>query len=241
MKQRTRRSAKIELIELLRPDHSWPSPYSLEMAFQVLRCLIASATGDEFIEQHEWHTTCAVGLMGGAGAKNGACRPVTSLADLKDRFVQALLTRTDYRPEVARWREKTGIHVGAVLDMKFRHYKPFYPPNHLPWASEAQITAAIEGLLQKSIGKKLAVQLNPYHAEARVIHGVGIVVGARSFRFILQYGFHDPRVEPIDSSWDVTLAETLRDEPFLDTLARAIAQYAQLTGANEAGCDRAAA
>lgn len=235
MKPRTRRSAKIKLIELLRPDPGWPSPYSLEMAFQALRCLIASATGQEFIEQHEWHTSCAVGLMGGAGARNGACRAVTSWADLKDRFVQALLARTDFRPEVARWREAKGIHVGAVLDMKFRHYKPFYPPAHLPWVSEAQIRTALDTLLQESTGKTLAVQLNQVHAEARIVHSVGIVVGVQSFRFVLKYGFHDPRVEPMDSSWCVTLAETVRDEPFLDTLAYAVGKYAQLTGADNAG------
>lgn len=227
MKPRTKRSARVALIELLRPDGYWPEPYSLEMAFQALRCLIASAAGDEFKEQHEWHTSCAVGLMGGVGAMNGQCRPITCLADLKDRFKQALLARTYWRPEVARWRTAKGIHVDTVLNLRFRHYKPFYPPKHLPWNSEAQIRSALDALLQASIGKRLCVSLNSVHKRARVVHAVGIYVSSRRFRFELRYGFRDPR----GSYWAETLAMTQHDEPFLDTLARAVSRYEELTGA----------
>lgn len=229
MKPRTRRSADIALIEFLRPDIWWPQPYSIEMAFQALRWLIASAVGDRYIVQHQWHRSCAVGLLGGEGAENGGCRPIRSLADLQSRFQAALLARTEMRPEIVRWREDKGIRVDAVINMAFRHYKPLNPPAHLPWRSEADVQEALTRLLQKSGGAILTTQLNPVHAGAKVVHRVEIIVGATGFRFLLRYGFHDPAVEPMDSEWTHHLATTEGDEPFLDTLARAVANFAQLT------------
>ncbi len=152
MKPRTRRFADVALIELLRPDPYWPDPYSTEMAFQALRWLIASASSEQFVEEHRWHTSCAIGLMGGAGARNGACRAIRSRTDLRERFIQALLARPAWRPEVARWRAAKGIHIDAVVRMKFRHYKPYYPPAHLPWRSEADIKESLDSLLEKSTG-----------------------------------------------------------------------------------------
>lgn len=241
MKPRTRRFADVALIELLRPDPYWPDPYSTEMAFQALRGLIASASADEFVEHHQWHTSCAVGLMGGAGAKNGACRAIASRADLRERFIEALLARPRWRPEVARWRTAKGIHVDAVLRMRFRHYKPYHPPAHLPWRSEADITAALDALLEKSVGSRLAVALNSVHDAARVVHSIGIVVGATGFKFVLRYGFVDPREDRFDSEWAETLAQTVRDEPFLDTMARAVARFAELTTSRQTDQTRAAA
>lgn len=241
MKPRTRRFADVALIELVRPDPYWPDPYSTEMAFQALRWLIASASGDAFVEEHRWHTSCAVGLMGGAGAQNGACRAIRSRADLRERFIQALLARPAWHPEVARWRAAKGIHIDAVVRMKFRHYKPYYPPAHLPWRSEADITESLDSLLEKSIGTRLAVALNPVHDDARIIHDIGIIVGARYFDFLLHYGFVDPRVDPCDSEWTESLARTIGDEPFLDTLARAVARFGELTTPRETPEAQAAA
>lgn len=229
MKPRTRRSANIALIEFLRPDGYWPSPYSLEMAFQALRWLIASARGEQYVTRHQWHRTCAVGLMGGRGAVNGAGTPVKSLADLQRRFQLALLAGANGRPEVARWREDKGIHVDAVVTMAFRHYKPFSPPLHLPFRSEAAVHDAVNQLLEKSAGKILTTQLNSVHAGAKVIHNVDVSIGHDGFDFTLRYGFVDPAVSKNDSEWAYSLASTEADEPFLDTLARAIAKLDQLT------------
>lgn len=229
MKPRARRSANLALIEFLRPDGYWPSPYSLEQAFQALRWLIASAAGEQYVTRHQWHRSCAVGLMGGAGAMNGASRPIKTLADLQSRFQMALLAGTTHRPEVARWREDKGIHVGAVIKMVFRHYKPFSPPDHLPWRCEAAVHDAVTQLLEKSSGKILTTQLNSVHAGAKVTHGVDVTVGANGFCFTLRYGFVDPAVDIHDSEWAHPLAVTDADEPFLDTLARAVAKLAQLT------------
>lgn len=51
---------------------------------------------------------------------------------------------------------------------------------------------------------------------------MSIRVGPESFNFELAYGFKDPRIDNFDSRWYETLASTEGDEPFLDTLARAI-------------------
>lgn len=226
---RTRRSATVHLIEFLRPDSYWPYPYSLEMGFQALRWLIASAADPRFVEQHQWHTSCAVGLMGGASAQNGACRPITSVDDLKQRFTYALLGSDRHRPEVTRWREHWGIHPTAQIEMRFRHYKPHHPPAHLPWRSEAQIRDALTALFEHSVGQKLNVQLNSVHRRARIVQRVGIYVGPKLFWFVLNYGFTDARKNPCDSTWSQELAVSKSDEPFLDTLARAIEQLSSWT------------
>lgn len=226
---RTRRTAAIQLIEFLRPDPFWPWPYSLEMGFQALRWLIASAADPGFVEHHQWHTSCAVGLMGGEGAQNGACRPITSIDDLKQRFVYALLGSDRHRPEVTRWREQCGIHPGAQIPMQFRHYKPHYPASHLPWRSEAQIREALTALLENSVGQRLNVQLNSVHRRARVVQRVGIYIGPKRFRFVLNYGFNDARKDPCASTWSQELATSKGDEPFLDVLARAIEQFTSWT------------
>lgn len=230
-KARTRRSAKIALIEFLRPDHYWPNPYTIEIAFQALRWLIASAAGSEYQTQHQWHRTCAVGLMGGEGAVNGGCKPIKSLSDLRSRFHNAVLAKGDCRPEIQRWRDDKGIHVGAVIDMAFHHYKPFSPPGHLPFRCEADVIKALEQMLERSAGRILTTQLNSVHAGAKVIHSVDVSVGASGFRFCLHYGFVDPTVDKHDSEWSHQLAKTEGNEPFLDTLDRAIAALAQLTAA----------
>ena len=83
--------------------------------------------------------------------------------------------------------------------------------------------------------------LNSVHDEARVVHSIGIVVGAKRFSFVLRYGFVDPREDRFDSEWSETLAETIRDEPFLDTMARAVARFAELTTPRETDQPRVAA
>lgn len=227
MKPRTRRSADIALIELLRPDHAWPWPYSIEMAFQALRYLIASASGGEYVTQHQWYRSCAVGLMGGAGAENGGCRPVMSLADLRSRFHSALLAR-DF-DEVARWRADKGIHVDAVINMAFRHYKPLSPPSHLPWRSENDIRKTVVRLLEESGGQRLTHQLNSIHKAAKVIHRVDVIVDPAAFHIVLRYGFKKPSPGVGDSEWAHSLAVTEGDEPFLDTLARAVTEFERVT------------
>ena len=230
-KPRTRRKAVIHLIEFLRPDGYWPTPYTVEMAFQVLRWLITSASGGGYVTRHQWHDTCAVGLMGGVGAVNGGCRPIRSLENLSKRFHWAILGSDRYHPEVARWRADKGIHANAVLEMGIRHYSPLRaPPAHLPWRCQRDVENAITWLLEETVGQKLVVQLNPAHKGARVVHYVGILVGPNGFEFRLHYGFKSPKVDQFDSDWSYTMAESEGDEPFLDTLARAISEFNRLSG-----------
>jgi hypothetical protein len=228
-KPRTRQSADIALIEFLRPNGYWPMPYSTEMAFQSMRWLVTSAMGDQYVTRHRWHDTCPVGLMGGVSAVNGGGRPVRSLADLRQRFHMALLARDDFRPEVARWREDKGVVIDAVIRMHFRHYKPMSPPAHLPWHSEDGINKSLTQVLEQSQGKILTTQLNSVHAGARVVHRVDVGIGSSGFNFSVHYGFVDPAVDRMDSEWSHCLAMTEGDEPFLDTLARAITAFDELT------------
>lgn len=214
--------ARIDLIEFLRPEPLWPYPYSLEMAFSVLRWLIETASHPQFEEQYEYHRSSAAGVMGAEGAINGAGRPIANIDDLKNRFVDALLMSDRCRPDVTRWREAHGISPMSHHEMRFAHYKPHHLPAHLPWRSESEVRQALRDLLERSTGRKLAVSLNSVHKRARTIQRVGVMVAPKYFRFVLNYGLTDARKNRYDSTWTHELAMSKKGEPFLDTLARAI-------------------
>jgi hypothetical protein len=200
------------------------------MTFQALRWLIDSASDIKYVEQHYWYKSCVVGLMGGRGAENGGCRPIKSLNDLLSRFHMALLASPKYRPEVVRWRKDKGIYTMAIIPMRFRYYKAGQMPSHLPWRSEIEIEKCLDDLLQKSSGKILNTQLNDCHADANVVHKVELTVGKDGFLFDLLYGCVDPAESTQDSEWGYRLAKTEGDEPFLDTLARALAEFERVCG-----------
>lgn len=227
LKQRYRHSAKVALIEFLRPGGYSAFPYSIELAFQTLRHLVASGIG--YKTQHHWHTTSVSGLLGARSNDSGSCVSIKSLKDLFHRFHLALLTTS---AEGDRWRADKGIHVYATLDLNVLHYKPNSPVAHLGFEGEQDILKRLKIMLENSQGQATSVSLNCIHQTARVIHNVGVVVSPEGFSFELRYGFHAPG--KADSEWNYCLAKTEKalgsndklDEPFLDTLRRALDQYA---------------
>lgn len=233
-KPRLRRSAKVRLIEFLRPGSYTPDPYSIEMAFQALRHLLASGVG--YTTQHHWHTTSVTKLLGGYSPDCGYPKPVQNISDLLSRFHAAVLSRTSFAPEVEKWRKDKGIDAYAELDMKFLHYKPFDGAPHLGFNSERAVKEGLNSLFVDAVGKKTAVSLNCIHHKAQRIHKVDVTISPDGFEFTLRYGFHAPDKAPRhgDSEWNYTLARTQkatgsnhrRPEPFLDTLRRALDQYA---------------
>jgi hypothetical protein len=67
--------------------------------------------------------------------------------------------------------------------------------------------------------------LNPVHPTARTCKNVKIAIENDRFRFFLTYGWPD---EESTSCWPHLLAWTEGSEPFLATLARAVAALAEL-------------
>jgi hypothetical protein len=216
-----RHGAKVALIEFLRPTSFWPYPYSIEMAFQTMRCLLVSGVG--FKTRHPWHTTSVTSLLGGTSPDHSYVRPVRSLEDLRHRFQLALFANGS--PELDAWREARGINAYAVLDLSFLHYKPMAAVTHLGFESEDSVRKTLVDMFEHSAGKTTAVSLNCIHHSARVLHGIDVQFRPEGFSFILRYGFLGPSKQEPDSEWDYRLAATEKDEPFLDTLARAVEAY----------------
>lgn len=233
-KPRLRHSAKIKLIEFLRPGGYCPQPYSIEMAFQALRWLIASGVG--YSTQHTWHKTSIASLLGGSSPDYSYPTPVESIPDLLRRFHAAVLSDERYAPEIGRWRADKGINAYAELDMHFLHYKPMASVPHLGFNCESDVQKALRSLFVDAAGKRTTVSLNSIHHKAQVIHKVDVTISPTAFYFTLRYGFLSPEEmkEKGDSEWQYTLASTQPatgtnhrlPEPFLDTLRRALDAYA---------------
>lgn len=230
-KPRLRHSEKVSLIEFLRPGCYTPSPYSIEMAFQALRHLIASGVG--YKTHHRWHTTSITSLLGGYSSDCSYPKPIESIPDLLSRFHDAILSKNSCNPELDKWRTDKGINAYAAIDMQFLHYKPFDPVPHLGFRCEDDVQKALNSLFIDAPGKKTAISLNSIHHAAQVIHKIDVTVSPDAFLFTLRYGFIAPS-EELDSEWSFTLARTQpatgsnhrKPEPFLDTLRRALDQYA---------------
>lgn len=235
-----KQSTHIELIEFVRPTRDyWPSPYSIEMAFSVMQWMIAS--GEGFKTPQQWVTPSVGGDLGGYNADNAHPRPVTSIADLKQRFHIALLKKGEgYSKHLTAWRSAHKIHLDSSLDLDFAHYKPLTGalPGNL--TGEDDIRTKLTQLLEHSDGKTTSEQLNEYHPTARVVHGVDITIRANNkrskkrgdtdfrFEFCLHYGFVS-RKEMLggkpDSEWHHTLASSVVGESFLDTFVRALQEF----------------
>lgn len=212
-----RTKAKIRFIDFVRPDH-FPYPYSIEQAFHVFQWLVA--TGSEFTRyQHP-------GVYDLLSMKPSVCGidpvyPITSLSDLQRRFHWALLSGNEV-PLVVDWKKSHGISIQTTKWIRFPHYDPFAGTS--AFKSEDAVRKALEKLLGESRGKDLNVSLNSCHLGARWVRDVKVAVHPKGFTFVMDYSF------PEDSSWwHYSLATTENNEPFTDTLRRAIDALAQMT------------
>lgn len=232
-KSRRRTSCDVSLVEFMRQECFWPLPYSIEMAFQVLRCLMVSGIG--YKTDHRWHTTSVSSLVGGQSPDNYYPKPIISIDDLRQRFLSLMFNG---QSEVEQWRREKGINAYATVPMEFLHYKPLDGAPALGFQSEHDIKNALDFLLVKAAGQHTSVSLNSIHHSAKAVHGVDITIEPDGFCFTLRFGFLTPeqRKTKPDSEWDFCLARTQRDmsakneaEPFLDTLRRALDCYAFIT------------
>ena len=227
---RRRHHAKVALVEFLRPSASRYCDYSLEVAFQTMRHFVATGVG--YKTRHQWHTTSVTSLLGASSIDGyGYPRPIDSIEELFDRFHVALFTRSSGEAEA--WRKAHGVHAYAELELHFLHYKPFAPVPHLGFQCEDGIKKEVNRLFVEARGKKTSVSLNSIHQGATAIHRVDVTISPEGFWFNLHYGFLTPeekeRTGEGDSEWHYLLAGSRKDEPFLDTLRRALNAYDFIT------------
>lgn len=215
-----KRSFTIPLIELVRPDGYWPQPLSIEQAFELLRHMMEKA-GPQYDTPGRWGKSGVAELLIGRGIVSASgLYPITSLNHLRETFHRAILARPASQGQFD-WRNDNGFNVTDMVTVKRAVYKPFDGARHLGFDSEADIKSALERLMFKSKGERMAIALNRIHKHTvDWLHGVSIgVSGKHGFTFILEYGC-DP-TEAGASRWDEVIARTRDKETFLDTMARA--------------------
>jgi hypothetical protein len=212
-----KRSAEIRFVDLVRPDGYWPHPYTIEQAFQVFRWMVT--TGKEYTKYGSAGVTELLSMQ--PTCLNFICvRPIISREDLRQRFHYALLS--NYGGQiVGAWKKANGISLAESRRLYFPHYTPFTAT--AGFESERAIKDALDALLIQSTGKVLNVSLNECHKKARWVGRVDIAVSERGFSFNMDYGYEN------DSGWKYVLAATIKNEPFIDTMQRAISALAGMT------------
>jgi hypothetical protein len=225
--------AKINFIDFIRPDGYWPSPYSVDQAFGVMRWMVAtgSAMPELADERGQWGTSTVINLLNCSPTCVNSHAPlsITNVAALRKSFHYALLSRYESR-RVKRWKEKHGVsHTSTkILD---------FPNEGIQGAADGAGVSA-ERVDQLTLCKRrLTTQLNSCHAAATELYGVTINIDANShggtyyppggrFRFTVDYGFDG-------SIWHHDIAIGTPAETFSQTLKRAEIELDKLTGADK--------
>jgi hypothetical protein len=214
---------KVSFVEFVRPSHTWPYPYSVEQAFQTLRWM--TATGADYRGDTRWGDQGVYEVL----SMKPSCRgftgvsPITSLADLRQRFHYALLSRSEI-PVVDKWRRDYDI----LPDGKATIHLPVHRDLGVsgPFKNQSELQKAITEMLEPPAAQKIqmTVALNSVHGkETAIYHDVQIKVSRNGFGFILRYG--DEQRHAFGSRWDEYLACTRGNETFIETAVRAYKNY----------------
>ena len=209
---------------LVTPDAgSFPYPYGLDQAFEALRYLALSGLGYE--RQDRWTTYTLAQLLSqtkdnvslSGFSSYHSVRPVTSIADLKSRFLYALLG--DRESFYQDWRDAMNIALDTSISFRCPHRGKAFHPITLPGKhNSVAVHEALTNMLEGARGMTLTPQLNPVHEQARNIRTVKVAIGKEGFDFIVDYGFQG-------STWSTSIAASRKGEPFVDTLQRAYAIF----------------
>jgi hypothetical protein len=213
---------KVSFIDFVRPG-SWPYPYSLEQAFQVLRWM--TTTGSEYRAGTRWGDQGVFEVL----SMKPSCRgfsgvdPITSLADLRQRFHYAILSKSE-NPIVDKWRRDHDILPDGKANIPYPVHRDWGV--RAPFKNQDELSKALTELLEPPKGQKLqmAIALNSVHGkETAVYHDVQIKVGRHGFAFSLRFG--DQARHEFGSRWDRIIASTRGNETFVETAVRAYKNY----------------
>lgn len=216
-----RTRAKFRFRAFISPDGYWPSPYSIEQAFGVLRWMAETgADKSKYGDKTTWVTQSVAALL--------SCKPtcgmteidpIRDIADLTKRFHYAILSIHN-GPRVEQWRRDHGITADGSEIISFPHYQ-----YSTFGKCEAQNKIDVENFLGIA-GGKINCQLNSCHARATAVHGILLtLVPFAGYKFGLRYGYARDR----SSWWVEPLAYQRKGEPFMDTFTRARARLAELS------------
>jgi hypothetical protein len=213
---------KVSFIELVRPG-SFPYPYTLEQAFQVLRWM--ATTGAEYRADTRWGDQGVFEVLNMKPSCRGfsSVAPITSLNDLRQRFHYAILSKSE-NPIVDKWRRDHDILPDGKATIPYPVHKDWGVRK--PFKCQDDLKKALTELLEppREQRHKMAVALNFVHGmETAIYHDVQIGVGRNGFAFILRYG-NEGRHE-FGSQWDEVIASTRENETFIETAVRAYANY----------------
>jgi len=208
---RKRQQAMIKMIEFVRPGGYWPTPYTLEQAFQVLRLMVK--TGAAYSNPTRWGRAGVVEMLDGHGCVNcSGIRAITSIGDLHHRLQLGILD--NYSPTIDRWRQEQGFEVMSETRCEFPHYAPYRQFLDGAVVSPATVHKAIDEFFTGFLGKTLEVSLNYVHLDARTVKQTYVAIRPDHFSFGLTFSLDG-------SVWDYELARTMPGETFLGTFSRA--------------------
>ena len=152
-------------------------------------------------------------------------KPIESVADLKERFVYALLADDGAGYEAREaWRSERRIGINQCRIIHFRHLEPF--EGGAGFRCEADIKEAVDWLLVDSLDKRLKTSPNEYHDDAVVCHGCQVEICSEGrFEIVMKYG---PKRDQGWSQWRYSLALAEVGEPFVPVLRRAVDTFSAM-------------
>lgn len=215
----------VDLIEFVRPGHRWPSPYTIEQMFEAFMAIAHTGIGSHRYDSvNAYGRTTIADLLSPNGADFHHIDPITSMADLRERYHYMLLAKAEGPGETA-WREEHGIEIGKTFAVTRPTYRPFVGLPHLGFDCESDIQKAFVQMIERGQNTPMAYSLNQSHPDCRSLHGVKIHIrGDQRFAFVLSYGdFIEP--SSLYSRWDERIAITRPGESFGETFARAYDAY----------------
>jgi hypothetical protein len=212
-----KRTRAFDMIEFLRPSSSWPWPYSLEQAFQVLQHALAAGAGVG--EKACRGFSGVTETIYGEGSTNvPTCLEIRGEECLQRFYRNLLLSRAN--PTVERWRQENGFYAGGQARVAFKSYRPDLKRPFLgdKAASWAVVANALNDFLGNYEGHFLSVSLLSDFPQAGFVERNAVQVTECGFRFTTTISFGGAR-------WCFVVAATEGDEAFTDTLARAIRTF----------------
>lgn len=203
-----RTKATYRMIEFVRPD-CFPYPYNLDQAFGVFHWMLK--TGAKFCDDSRWGRQNVLSLLSckPSCVNFSQVEPVTSVADLRQRFHYAILSGSvSVGPSLTRWRELLKVTPQGVRTIVF------------PYTTGRSVSAKELDAFLASTGR-IGCQLNSFHNRARDIVSICIQFHCRAMWFELQYGYEG-------SVWRHKLARQVPGETFTSTYRRAQAALLRL-------------
>jgi hypothetical protein len=235
--QRVKRSLRLDMTDLLRPELHRQFPP--EVLFEVFRWMVQ--TGWDYRERGSGYYGGERGVYellwehsgtGAQGYGHGDLIGRDWREFLRRAFCRALLENWNLGKlgSILRWRQEFGVRLNT--DVVLAISRVTRTVGGWEYASDGGIERVLDEMLSRN-GGRLAVQLNECHAGARSVQSVGLRLAVDSkkrlaWQAVLSYGY-----KADCSSWDYALASQRRSEPFAWFVRRAEKEMTRLLGGKQ--------